>query len=165
LRDPARVMARLNRSFSSLTTAGQFVCFFYGLYDLREHTLRYCNAGMNPPLLFRKDQAYLESLNKGGPVLGVNPDQHYRSGTLILRDSDLLLGFSDGVTEQTNEAGQFFDEERLVATVRARQARPLEELREAIFTAVSEFGGSSQSDDRTVVLLQIHPAAEAVATA
>ncbi len=165
LREPARVMARLNRSFSSLTTAGQFVCFFYGLYDLQEHTLRYCNAGMNPPLLFRKGRTYLETLGKGGPVLGVNPDQHYRSGTLILRDSDLLLGFSDGVIEQTNEEGQFFDEERLVATVRDWQDRPLEELREAIFRAVSDFGGAGQSDDRTVVLLQIHPAAAAVAAA
>ncbi|MFH1841723.1 MAG: GAF domain-containing SpoIIE family protein phosphatase, partial [bacterium] len=156
-RSPERVVNQLNQTVSKLMAEGQFICFFYGIYSLRDGSLRYCNAGMDPPILFRQHQEFLETLNKGGPVLGVNPDYRYRCGMLTLRENDLILGYTDGLTEQTDEAGEFFDVERLVATVKRHWDLPLEELRESIFTTVSEFAGPQRVDDRTVMLLKINP--------
>jgi sigma-B regulation protein RsbU (phosphoserine phosphatase) len=155
-RDPHKVAAQLNQAFCDLVSKGQFISFFYGTYAIGDRCLRYSNAGMEPPILFRRRQGYLESLRKGGPVLGINPDQRYRCGTLKLEAGDHLVCFSDGLTEQTNETGDFFDARRVIETARDNLDLPLEELRETILTAVKDFGGPEQSDDRTIMLLKVY---------
>lgn len=156
-RSPEQVVSRLNHALSNLTSESQFICFFYGTYSIGDRRLRFCNAGMDPPILFRHGRPYRETLSKGGPVLGVNREHRYRCGTLTLNEGDLMLCFTDGLTEQTNENGEFFDSERLIDTIEAGLAQPIEQLRETIFAAVSQFGGLERSDDRTVMILRIIP--------
>jgi sigma-B regulation protein RsbU (phosphoserine phosphatase) len=127
------------------------------VYDPRDGQLQYCNAGMNPPLLFRAGAPRTCELRRGGPVLGAAAGRVYRRGTLRLRPGDLLLAFTDGLTDETNEAGEFFDLERLIHAVQDNLHRPLEGLREQIFTTVSAFGGVERGDDRTLMLLQVNP--------
>ena len=156
-RHPEQVVRRLNHAVDNMTTGGQFVSFFYGIYSLNDRCLNYCNAGMNPPLLFRRRRQFLESLKKGGPVLGVSRDHRFRAGTLRLDEGDLLLLYTDGLTEEVNAEGEFFDVDRLIATVQVNIESPIEQLRETIFSTVSDFGGPERSDDRTIILLQTHP--------
>lgn len=156
-REPETVVARLNLAVCGLDSPGQFISFFYGVYTPRDGRLRYCNAGMNPPLLFRHGRPWTEALKVGGPVLGVRSDHVYRRGAVALRPGDLLLLYTDGLTDEVNSAGEFFDPERLVAVVRKSIPCPLDELKSAIMAAVSAFGAGSRTDDRTLMLLQANP--------
>jgi sigma-B regulation protein RsbU (phosphoserine phosphatase) len=154
---PEQVVNQLNRAVEGMVTSGQFISFFYGIYNLADRCLRYCNAGMNPPLLFHARRDYFETLKKGGPVLGVAPGHRFRAGTIRLEEGDLLVLYTDGVTEEVNTEGDFFDLDRLIATVRVNIHSHIEQLRETIFSTVSDFGGQEQSDDRTVILFKTNP--------
>ena len=154
---PEQVVKQLNRSVTAMLTGGQFISFFYGIYNLADRCLRYCNAGMNPPLLFHARRDYFEYLKKGGPVLGVAIDHTFRAGTVRLEEGDLLVLYTDGVTEEMNTEGEFFDLDRLIATVKVNFNSRIEQLRETIFSTVSDFGGRDQSDDRTVILFKTNP--------
>jgi sigma-B regulation protein RsbU (phosphoserine phosphatase) len=127
------------------------------VYDPADGNLQYCNAGMNPPLLFRAGASRACELRRGGPMLAASTGRAYRRGTLRLRPGDLLLAFTDGLVDETDATGEFFDLERLVATVQKNLHRPLEGLREQIFATVSAFGGAERGDDRTLMLLQVCP--------
>jgi sigma-B regulation protein RsbU (phosphoserine phosphatase) len=150
---PEAVVQRLNRTATGLLQTGQFICFFYGTYDLANRVLTYSNAGMDPPLLFRSRQGFVEKLKKGGPVLGVQADHRYRRGTLTLTPGDLVLFYTDGITEERNSEGEFFDLERLITLVARTRERPLGSILDSIFAAVEEFRGAERSDDKTVMLL------------
>ena len=154
---PEAVMARLNDTACGHETCGHLVAFYYGVYEVEAGRLQFCNAGMNPPLLFRHDRPRAEELRRGGPVLGAAPGCAYRRGTVRLDPGDLLLLFTDGLTDETNADGEFFDLDRLIQAVRANLSRPLETVREEIFATVSAFGGVERADDRTLMLLQVNP--------
>ena len=152
---PAEVVNQLNPSLGIQAASGQFVCFFFGIWQPESLLLTYCNAGMDPPVLFRSQTHFRQSLKKGGPVLGVNPDFTYREGTLALRPGDKLFLYTDGLTEETNSEGEFFNVDRLLALVAGKlEFSPLPLLRK-IFSQVNEFGGQEKSDDKTAILLEI----------
>lgn len=155
-REPQAVVERLNNTICNLATMGNFISFFYGVLDVGSGILRYCNAGMNRPLLLRRGRAWSEPLKKGGLVLGIKDDQRYAWGTLTLQPGDRLVLYTDGLTEETDAAGEFFGEERLEQTARLHSDAPLGDLRDAIFDSVERFGGTTQSDDRTLMLLQMN---------
>jgi sigma-B regulation protein RsbU (phosphoserine phosphatase) len=157
-REPEMVIDRLNRAVSEILAPGQFVCLFYGIYVPETRLLSYCNAGMDPPLLLRRD-GVLERLKKGGPVLGILTDHTYRRGTVRLHPRDLLVLYTDGITDERSPDGEFYDEERLIATLcrdgsPAPSDVPLDDLLHAVFASVSAFGGDDRTDDRTVMLLR-----------
>ncbi len=159
-REPERVITQMNHEVLILTDPGQFVCFFYGTFDCRSGQLNYCNAGMDPPVLFRKRRSYVEKLKKGGPVLGVSPEHRYRRGTLSLEAEDLLLAYTDGMTDQTDSEGNFFDLDRLIDALRANKNRPFATIPDRILTTVEQFGGALDSDDKTVMVLQFSELAQ-----
>jgi serine phosphatase RsbU (regulator of sigma subunit) len=153
---PAQVVGRLNRSMDATTVSGQFVCFFFGIWDQSSGLLTYCNAGMDPPVLFRSETRFQQKLKKGGPVLGVNPEFAYREGNLALRPGDQIFLYTDGLTEETNREGEFFDVGRLLDLVTDNlEFGPLQLLRN-IFSQVNAFGGPEKSDDKTAILLEIN---------
>jgi phosphoserine phosphatase RsbU/P len=154
-RAPEAVVMALNLHLREVLSEAQFVSFFYGVFNPRLNQLAYCNAGMDPPLLFHRD-GRREVLRKGGPVLGVVPDHPYRRGTVTLAGGDLLLAYTDGITDQTEPTtGEFFDLERLELLARRGQDLPPDELCDRIFAAVEAFGGTEASDDKTVMVLKI----------
>jgi len=158
--DPASgardVITRLNHTVHGLVSQGRFVCFFYGILDPRTGLLVYCNAGMDPPVLFRADGKVRETLRRGGPVLGVSPDQQYREGRLTLQAGDCVLFYTDGLTEQRNSGGEFFDIERLCAVIQDRPLGTSGEKLDRIFCSVEEFGTDGEPDDKTAMILQIN---------
>jgi serine phosphatase RsbU (regulator of sigma subunit) len=151
---PHQVIAELDRRLGEILAPARFISFFYGVLDRQSRVLTYCNAGLEPPLLFRAEGAPV-TLRRGGPVLGIGADVPYRHGTLRLEAGDLLIGYTDGITEQTSPDGEeFFELERLQTMIAgSRQLAPTDLCRE-IFARVTDFGGPETSDDRTVIILK-----------
>ncbi len=154
--EPREVVRRVNRQICALITHDRFVAFFYGILDPRTRRLRYCNAGMEPPLVFRHGTGITESLKRGGMVLGVAPDHAYRGGELTLAAGDVLFLFTDGLSEQQNPAGEFFDGRRLQDAVTANLHREPVDLLGELFCTVDAFGSGVESDDRTAIILKIN---------
>jgi len=158
--DPASgtrdVITRLNTTIQGLVSKGRFVCFFFGILDPRTGILTFCNAGMDPPVLFRASSAVREFLRRGGPVLGINPDQGYREGRLKLQAGDRILFYTDGLTEQRNPQGEFFDIQRLCDTVSRQVNGSSQDNIARIFSSVEDFGSDGEPDDKTAMLLQFN---------
>ena len=94
-------------------------------------------------------------LEKGGLILGLFEHATFEEGTVQLQPGDLLVAFSDGVTEALNAGGEEYGEERLLEVVRANRSRSTTDLLEAIFASVREFStGAVQSDDVTALVLR-----------
>lgn len=145
----------LNTQLCSNTEGNRFATLFLALYDDRARTLRYTNAGHNAPALVRADGA-VERLIDGGTMIGAFDWARFEEAQTTLRDGDLLLVFSDGLSEARNHAGEEYGEQRLVQFVAARRDTSAEELRRAVFDEVNQWsGGAERDDDQTLVILRV----------
>ncbi|RXE56788.1 stage II sporulation protein E [Methanoculleus taiwanensis] len=134
--------------------SGMFVTLFYGVVDAARLTMTYVNAGHNPPLLFRDGEP--RELKATGIILGVMEDAEYEEQTVDLRAGDLLLLYTDGVTEAIDPDDKQFGEERLIATVQECRHLPSSEIVERIQQAVFAFcGREPQFDDLTLMVLKV----------
>jgi sigma-B regulation protein RsbU (phosphoserine phosphatase) len=148
---PASVLSLLNRQLYRSTPAEKYATMFLAVYDGASRTLTYSNAGHLAPALIGSDGS-IRRLDTPGLVVGLFDSQSYEEATATLCSGDILLAFSDGVTEPENEYGEF-GEERLIQIVRENRRLPLERISEQITTAVSDWiGPGEQPDDVTVVL-------------
>lgn len=152
---PRLVVQRLNRSVAHLVAPGHFICLFFGVLDPSTGVLTYCNAGLEPPILKNPQRTYCQYLRKGGPLLGVTEEIEYRQGTITLKPGDRLFLYTDGVTDQQNSEGEFFDIERLLALLEARIGEPPTQLLDNVFTRINAFGGTDRTDDKTAISLEI----------
>ncbi len=141
--------------------SGMFVTLFYAVADPGKKTLTYVNAGgHNPPLLFRAGGGRPTGGLKGTGIIlgGVMPEADYGEETLHLESGDLVLFYTDGVTEAINPPGeeQFGGETRLIETVTGCLDRPAAEIVERIRDAVVAFSGDEpQFDDLTLMVLRV----------
>jgi serine phosphatase RsbU (regulator of sigma subunit) len=150
----SEVVTRLNRITSANCPAGRFISLFFCIVDSRSGEIVYCNAGHNPPLLIRaaNPEAY-EELFGGGPILGIMSTVEYEEYRVKLEPGDVLVIYSDGVTEAANIANEDFGVDRLAQTVRANLQHPsgriIEEVKRAVAAHAS---GTAQSDDITLIV-------------
>ena len=150
--DLAAVMTRLNRITTAKCPSGRFITLFFAILDANSGTLTYCNAGHNPPLVIAADGTFRE-LTGGGPVIGIIPDYDYVAVETSMQPGELLVIYSDGVTEAANTGGDDFDVPRLAETAAANRTRNAGEIVKAITGAVEEFTmGAPQYDDITVIV-------------
>ncbi|QYZ80232.1 stage II sporulation protein E [Methanofollis formosanus] len=134
---------------------GMFVTLFYGVLDEETRTLTYANAGHNPPLLLRDGTDEFISLPPTGVALGAMEDMEYGTGEVTFGVGDLLVLFTDGVTEAFSPEGEAFGNERLEETVRAARTLPAAAMIREIRDAVRAFAGEGpQDDDITVMVLK-----------
>lgn len=147
----ARVMERLNRVIHQASLSSRFISVFYCELD-RDGTMTFCNAGHNPPL--RLSGTEFSELRTGGLVLGPNPAARYEAGHLHLDRGDLLLLYSDGLTERPDTRGRHFGLRRLRSLLRDQASRSAREIIEALFAASDEHGGATAPDDRTAVVVK-----------
>lgn len=147
----ARVMERLNRVIHRAALSSRFISVFYGELD-RDGTMTYCNAGHNPPLLL--SGAEFSELRTGGLILGPNPAARYEAGHMHLRAGDLILLYSDGLTERPDPRGRHFGVRRLRSLLRDHADLSAREIIEALFAASDEHGGPTAPDDRTAVVVK-----------
>jgi sigma-B regulation protein RsbU (phosphoserine phosphatase) len=152
----ADLMSSLNSLMARSVKPGRFVTLFTGRLEPRSGVLHYVNAGHNPPLRIDR-QGRVTRLEEGGLVIGVMDQVSYREGTLQLEPGDLLVLYTDGVTESMSpeEEEEEFGEERLIEALRKLHDQPLGSLLEAVLNRLETFrGGQPASDDTTLVLLR-----------
>jgi sigma-B regulation protein RsbU (phosphoserine phosphatase) len=150
----ANVVRRLNEQIYSYTSSNKYASFFYAVYDDRELSLTYCNAGHNPPLYF-SDNGW-QRLLTGGTVVGIFPDAEYEQETLRLTAGDLLVAYTDGIVESVNEYGEEFGEERLVDIIQQHRGMSADELQKIVVERVLDWAYEEErDDDMTLIVAKI----------
>jgi anti-anti-sigma factor len=135
-----------------------FVTLFLGRLDVRTGELVYTNAGHDSPFLRQADGSLARLDERHGPLVGVAPHVVYRESRRPLGPGDLLVLYTDGVSEAQDATGQLFSEERLAEIVRAEGARPVETVVDGLLAAVERFEiGVERADDVTVLALRFRP--------
>ena len=148
----ATVVTRLNHGLFRRGVAGRFLTAFYGTLS-PGGSLTYSNAGHNAPVLVGRDG--VRRLETGGLILGLFADSSWEEETLMLNRGDVIIAFSDGVSEALNEAGDEYTDERLVASVQAHRDKSPQELLDGLLADVHQFcGGATPNDDVTMVVVR-----------
>jgi sigma-B regulation protein RsbU (phosphoserine phosphatase) len=152
---PAEAIRDANTIICHDSRSGMFVTLFYGLLDARERTLTYVNAGHNPPIHFRRADGTLTELEATGIAMGVMDDAGYSQDSVTLAPGDILVLYTDGITEAENERLDMFDVGRLRDVILAAQDLPSQEIADAVLAAVRTFTGTHpQSDDITLMVIR-----------
>jgi phosphoserine phosphatase RsbU/P len=147
----ARMVSELNQQLHATTSPEKYATFFFAIYDPATDLLTYTNAGHLQPVLFRAGVA--TPLDVNGTVVGAFPFSTYDESKLELRSGDLLLCYTDGITEPENEYGEMFGEQRLIDVVAKNADRDEAQIIESVMERVREWTGTPElSDDMTVLL-------------
>lgn len=153
--DPADIIARVNVTLAQDALIGMFVTAFFGILEPSSGVFTYCNAGHNLPLVWRARARQLELLAGGNLALAIAADYSYKTSALALERGDLLLLYTDGVTEAMDARGQLFEMERLQAALCENAPDSARKVIRQIDARVRAFTGAvPQSDDITVVALR-----------
>jgi len=152
---PAGVLARVNDLLVPDAQDGMFVTAFYAVLSLQTGQLAYASAGHSPPLLLRPRTGEEEWLRTEGMVLGVLEGIHFGERIVALEPGDVLVFYTDGVTEAFSPGGDIYGEGRLQVAIESAADTPAQALLEAICASVSDFAGDNPpSDDLTLMVLR-----------
>lgn len=148
---PGRVLALLNKHLYRSTTPEKYATLFLAHYNRATARLTYANAGQLPPFVLRADGS-LHRLDRGGTVVGLMDNMSYDEGSMQMVPGDILIAYSDGVTEPENDFGEF-GEDRLIEVVRQFRDESLEVISSEVMRALDAWiGEGEQPDDITLVL-------------
>ena len=166
--DLARLMQGLNRIIYDSSTSNRFVTFFFGKYDPVTRTLDYVNAGHNAPVILRPSTKGLDSyctpeaectvqrLEIGGPVVGIFDEVQYEQACIQLQPYDVLVAFTDGISEAMTNEYEEWGEERLIASARAHAHRSAQAIVSAVIANADQFtAGAAQNDDLSLIVLKV----------
>jgi serine phosphatase RsbU (regulator of sigma subunit)/dihydrofolate reductase len=151
-------MANVNRLLYGASDSNRYATFFYAELDCASRTLHYVNGGHNPPAVLRKEDGAWRvfRLGDGGPVIGLLAGAVYKEQTIHLLPCDILLAFTDGISEATNASEDEWGEDRMIAEAQAHANLNAEELLQRLFSAADAFAaGAPQHDDMTLVVLRL----------
>ncbi len=153
-REPAESLIRVNELLLRDTRSDLFVTIWYGLWDPTTGRIHYCSAGHNPPLLVRADGSS-EQLHSRGIALGVMPSIKLAENEVFLKPGDMLIAYTDGVTEAIREDKTAFGVVGLQSTVVSQRHKTAQELARNVLKAVDGFvSGEPQFDDLTMIVLK-----------
>lgn len=156
LSGPAAILKDLDEVLKQITNPATFVTMFYARFNPTLQTLEYACGGHNPPLLIRTCSGETLLLEEAGPIMGILPDAQFANTVIELEPGDILTLYTDGVTEQENEAGEEFSLDRLKQIVLHNESQPAAHMVTDIADAVSAFAGTTeQSDDLTTVVVKV----------
>lgn len=152
---PAETLQRINRLLLMNSQKGLFVTCIFAILDTTSAMLTYSNAGHNPPLWLKKTRPELVWLEKGGMPLGVSEELILDDHTLHLGAGDLLMFYTDGVTEAQSADGSFFGEDRLFNLLKQFRSKTSFPLIDILDMKIMEFRGDAPvSDDLTLLIVQ-----------
>lgn len=150
-----RLVARMNAALYSVTQAEQFMTFVCGVFDARTRTFTYTNAGHPNPLLIRGESSL--PLDSHGMLLGIAPDVPYERSSLPLLPGDILVFFTDGITEAMSRRQQFFRTEGILQAISGRAGDTAAEIADAVWQGMeTHLSGAHAADDRTLLVLKLH---------
>ncbi len=149
----AQVVGALNRQIYLSTGPEKYATFCFGVYDAVTGALTYTNAGHLPPMLLR--DGAIQRLEVTGTIVGAFPTARFEEGKINLDRGDLLIAFTDGITEPENAYGEMFGEERLADLLIKHQRAEPSEILERVMEAILQWTGSPElQDDMTMVIAQ-----------
>lgn len=149
---PSELCHKLNRHLHQVTDPAWFATFFYGEWHPGERCLRYVNAGHNPPILL--SSRHSQRLDQGGMPLGMFASTEFEMGQVSLQPADLLILYSDGITEAAAASGVEFGEERLQEVVLTHRQEPLAGIQGHVLEAVRAWSPKEPEDDMTLVIVR-----------
>jgi len=154
--DPASLVQHVNESLVESTDSSKFATFFYAVYDSATRALRYVNAGHNPPFLLRAGTSVVSRLRPTGMALGFDQGAVYTEGAEALAPGDILLAFTDGLTEALNEAGEEFGDARAAGLLVGNRHLAAGDLQRLVSAELEAFcGRAPQHDDVTIVVARV----------
>ncbi|MEN9247003.1 MAG: SpoIIE family protein phosphatase [Gloeomargarita sp. GMQP_bins_69] len=157
---PADILSHLNQvMYEDLTNSHRFVTLFYSEYDPQTRRLTFCNAAHNPPLLWRSCPPAIQTLDTAGMIIGLEPNSCYENGTVYLQAGDVLVYYTDGLTDAMNAYGQRFEIAGLTQAVQeacSLHTQP-QDILEYLFMRVKAFVGPQgrSEDDMTLVVARV----------
>lgn len=147
-------VSNVNRQLYQSTSPEKFATLFYGILNTSDHSFTYCNAGHEPPIMIRKN-GELVRLKGGGTVVGITDDFQFEDFQVCFQPGDVLVIFSDGVTEAMSSERKQFGENSLIESIKTGTASAADKIVERLVTAVRKHAGSApQHDDITAVVLK-----------
>jgi len=156
LSGPAEIIKDLDGILKQVTRPATFVTIFYARINHAERRLEYACGGHNPPVLARPKTGESWMLTEAGPIVGILPDAQYANTVVALEEGDVLTLYTDGVSEQENEAEEQFSTDRLRGMVVRDEKETAATIVDAIADAVSGWAGTTeQEDDLTVVVAKL----------
>jgi serine phosphatase RsbU (regulator of sigma subunit) len=154
-REPAAMLIRTNELMMADSTSDYFVTAYYSLLDVRQHTLTYASAGHNLAAYIPASGDPVQPMITKGIPLGVIPEAEIEQKRLALAPGDVVVFYTDGVSEAMNASDEEFGSERLFAVLHAQRGQSAEAIADAIQTAVRDFAGNvAQHDDFTLLVLK-----------
>jgi serine phosphatase RsbU (regulator of sigma subunit)/pSer/pThr/pTyr-binding forkhead associated (FHA) protein len=149
---PADTLLRVNRALVRRAVQNRFATMVYGVLSA-DGALTYSNAGHNPPMLI--SSGGVRRLDKGGLILGLFPQASFDEETIVLVPGDLLVVFSDGISEALSRDGEEFGDARILSCVNGALERKPQALLDSLLGSVRAFtAGAPQNDDVTAMILQ-----------
>ena len=157
---PDRILHDLNQlAISDLDLSHRFITLFYSDYDPRTKKLRYANAAHNPPLLWKNSEQRVIKLDADGIIIGLQKDSDYNCGEIKLKKSDVILYYTDGITESSNSDGERFEEKRLINAFSRLCKKSLnsQDILNQIFKNLDDFIGKNRplQDDSSIVVFKV----------
>jgi sigma-B regulation protein RsbU (phosphoserine phosphatase) len=156
----ASVVANVNRLVYEVSSDNRYATFFYGQYHPITGQFDYVNAGHNPPMLFHRAHGKwtVTHLDVGGVVVGLLESYLYQQGRVLLVPGDILVAYTDGISEATNSADEEWGEDRVMEVIQQCDGLPAQEILQRVFAAADAFvAGAEQHDDMTLVILRVVP--------
>lgn len=154
--DLAALLKVVNHQAYASSSRERYATLFYGVFDGSTRTLRYVNAGHNPPVIIRRDGS-MHWLETGGAPVGLFPDSEYGQGIVKLETGDLLIAFTDGLIEATNRDGKEWGVQGLLkaAACGAPCSQDPGDLVNLIFNTMDDFSKGHQTDDATLAVVRV----------
>jgi sigma-B regulation protein RsbU (phosphoserine phosphatase) len=155
--DLAALLKIVNIQAYTSSLADRYATLFYGVFDGATRTLRYVNAGHNPPVVLRDDGS-VHWLEPSGAPVGMFPDSNYQEFLLQLDSGDLVIAYTDGVIEATNPGREEWGVQGLLKATAAWEpqcSEGAEDLVQSIFNSMDDFSTGCQTDDATLAVLRV----------
>jgi sigma-B regulation protein RsbU (phosphoserine phosphatase) len=149
---PCEVCSRLNYHLIQVTDESKFATFFYAEWNPGSRILRYINAGHHAPILLGASRGQL--LSEGGFPLGLFPNAEFQAAEVELRPRDLLVLYSDGITEASSKSGEEFGDSRLEEVIAKYRDSALIEIQRHVMEAVRAWSGNEPEDDMTLLIVR-----------
>jgi sigma-B regulation protein RsbU (phosphoserine phosphatase) len=150
----ATIMRHVNRLVYDASSSNRYATFFYAQYEPVSRRLSYVNAGHNPPVVLRAGEAI--RLEAGGAVVGLLPDFPYGEGSIQLQLGDVLVAFTDGISESMNPEDEEWGEDAMIAAARDCAGLTARETLDHLMAGADAFArGAKQHDDMTLVIARV----------
>jgi len=152
--DPKELLRVVNHQVYCSSPDDRYATLFYGVFEGSSRTLRYVNAGHNPPVVIRKDGS-IQLLETGGAPVGLICGSEYREGSITLESGDVVVAYTDGVIEATNLSGEEWEVEGLLAAARGAQSAQACDLVDGLFASMDDYSKGRQTDDATLAVVRV----------